>query len=88
MTKKLLNPAEAGHVLGVCRERIIEWDRDGSLVPTRRIGPQGRRQYDLATLAAFSVRRWGADVTARPPQPTSSSDGRPSPLAWPVDKTR
>jgi hypothetical protein len=88
MTNKLLNPAEAGHVFWVCRDRIIEWDRDGSLVPTRRMGPQGRRQYDLATLAAFSVKMWGTDMTARPPQPTSSPCCRPSPLIWPADKTR
>jgi hypothetical protein len=88
MTNKLLNPAEAGHVLGVCRDRIIQWDKDGSLVPTRRLGPQGRTQYDLATHSAFSVRMWGADVTAGPPQPTSSPVCRPSPLVWPADKTR
>src|SRR6202040_4209463 len=54
-TTKLLTLDEAASFLGVSKVSLRRWTNDG-LLECHRIGPQGRRRFDLEQLRTFAER--------------------------------
>ena len=74
MTKltKLLTLDEAASFLGVSKVSLRRWTNDG-LLACHRIGPQGRRRFDLEQLKKFAVQN-------------DAEDRRPSEARYPLHR--